>query len=175
MSKKWLMRIALFCAMLLVMLGASKLRMGSDSMSQDIALAPGKTVVCTVDLGKEGALKRLLSPNIYALSLRLQPEAKEKLRVVGSGMEMFLSQGSKKGIWTELKPEDELQVKAGKGKNKHGQGKNMARNIPLNVELRVPREALEKHDVAEGTLKFYGEKGEYASVLVKVINSRGQS
>ena len=104
MSKKWLMRIALFCAMLLVMLGASKLRMGSDSMSQDIALAPGKTVVCTVDLGKEGALKRLLSPNIYVLSLRLQPEAKEKLRVVGSGMEMFLSQGSKKGIWTELKP-----------------------------------------------------------------------
>ena len=46
MSKKWVIRIALFCAMLVVMLSAAKLRMGSDSMSQDIALAPGKTVVC---------------------------------------------------------------------------------------------------------------------------------
>ena len=152
MSKKWVIRIALFCVMLLVMLGAARMRMGSDSMSQNIALSSGKSVACTVDLAKEGALKRLLSPNIYALSLRIQPEAKAKLRVEGSGMEMFLSQGSKKGIWTELTPADELQYKAGKGKNKHGQGKNMARNIPLNVELRVPREALEKHDVAEGTL-----------------------
>ena len=172
MSKKWLMRIALFCAMLLVMLGASKLRMGSDSMSQDIALAPGKTVVCTVDLGKEGALKRLLSPNIYALSLRLQPEAKEKLRVVGSGMEMYLSQGRKKGIWTEVTPQDELQYKAGKGTNKHGHGKNMANNLPLNVELRVDREAVQKRNVAEGYLQFYDEKGAYAEIIIKVINSR---
>ena len=172
MSKKWVIRIALFCAMLVVMLSAAKLRMGSDSMSQNIALAPGKSVACTVDLAKEGALKRLLSPNIYALSLRIQPEAKANLRVEGSGMEMFLSQGSKKGIWTELTPTDELQYKAGKGKNKHGQGKNMARNIPLNVELRVSREALEKHDVAQGTLKFYAGKKEYAQVIIKVINSK---
>ena len=172
MSKKWLIRIALFCAMLVVMLSAAKLRMGSDSMSQNIALASGKSVACTVDLAQEGVLKRLLSPNIYALSLRIQPEDKAKLRVEGSGMEMFLSQGSKKGIWPELKPMDELQYKAGKGKNMQGQGKNISSNIPLNVELRVPREALNKHDVAQGTLKFYAGQKEYAQVIINVINSK---
>ena len=171
MSKKWVIRIALFCAMLVVMLSAAKLRMGSDSMSQNIALASGKSVACTVDLAQEGVLKRLLSPNIYALSLRIQPEDKAKLRVEGSGMDMFLSQGSKKGIWTELTPADELQYKAGKGKNMQGQGKNINSNIPLNVELRVPLEALNRHDVAQGTLRFYAGQKEYAQVIIKVINS----
>ena len=157
MSKKWVIRIALFCAMLVVMLSAAKLRMGSDSMSQNIALAPGKSVACTVDLAKEGALKRLLSPNIYALSLRIHPEAKAKLRVEGSGMEMFLSQGSKKGIWNELKADEPLKARG--------------KWLPLNVELRVPREALNKHDVAQGTLKFYAGQREYAQVIIKVINS----
>ena len=172
MGKNWLMRIILFLAMLCLMLGAAKLRMGSDSMSESVALAPGKVVTCTVDLGKEGALKRLLNPNVYSLSLRLQPEAQAKLRVVGSGMEMYLSQGSKEGIWTEVTPQDELQYKAGKGKNKHGHGKNMANNLPLNVELRVDREAVQKRNVAEGYLQFYDEKGAYAEIIIKVINSR---
>ena len=47
----------------------------------------------------------------------------------------------------------------------------MARNIPLNVELRVSREALEKQDVAQGTLKFYAGHKEYAQVIIKVIIS----
>ena len=57
MSKKWVIRIALFCAMLVVMLSAAKLRMGSDSMSQNIALAPGKSVACTVDLANWHCLR----------------------------------------------------------------------------------------------------------------------
>ena len=174
MSKKWLIRIVLFCAMLGLMLGSAKLRMGSDSMSESIALAPGKVVTCTVDLGKEGALKRFLNPNVYSLSLRLRPEAKTQLRVIGSGMEMYLSQGSKKGIWTEITPQDELQYKFGRGKGKHGQGKNMAHYIPLNVELRVDREAVQKRNVAEGYLQFYDDKGEYGEIIVKVVNSRVQ-
>ena len=72
-------------------------------------------------------------------------------------MEMFLSQGTKKGIWTELLPTDALRAKGAA--------------IPLNVELRVPREAMNKHDVAQGTLKFYAGQREYAQVIIKVINS----
>lgn len=63
-------------------------------------------------------------------------------------MEMFLSQGTKKGIWNKLTPNDTLKSKG--------------RWIPLNVELRVPLEALKEHDVGQGTLKFHAGQKEYA-------------
>ena len=72
-------------------------------------------------------------------------------------MEMFLSQGTKKGIWNELKADEPLKARG--------------KWLPLNVELRVPRESLNKHDVAQGTLKFYAGQREYAQVIIKVINS----
>lgn len=87
-----------------------------------------------MDLGQQGVVKKLLNPNMYTLYLRLQTDSKEPLRCSGSDMEMFLSQGTKKGIWTELLPTDALRAKGAA--------------IPLNVELCVPREALNKHDVA---------------------------
>lgn len=159
MSKKWLLRIVLFLAMTAVMFGMTAIRSENarDRLNAKINLAAGKAVTCTVDLGQQGFLKRMLNPNVYTLYLRLQADTKEPLRCSGSGMEMFLSQGTKKGIWTELLPTDALRAKGAA--------------IPLNVELRVPREALNKHDVAQGTLKLYAGQREYAQVIIKVINS----
>ena len=159
MSKKWLLRIVLFLAMIAVMFGMTAIRSENarDRLNAKINLTKGKTATCTVDLGQQGVVKRLLNPNMYTLYLRLQTDSKEPLRCSGSDMEMFLSQGTKKGIWTELLPTDALRAKGAA--------------IPLNVELRVPREALNKHDVAQGTLKFYAGQREYAQVILKVINS----
>lgn len=162
MSKKWLLRIVLFLAMIAVMFGMTAIRSENarDRLNAKINLTEGKTATCTVDLGQQGVVKKLLNPNMYTLYLRLQTDSKEPLRCSGSDMEMFLSQGTKKGIWTELLPTDALRAKGAA--------------ITLNVELRVPREALNKHDVAQGTLKFYAGQKEYAQVIIKVINSERQ-
>ena len=159
MSKKCLLRIVLFLAMIAVMFGMTAIRSENarDRLNSKINLAAGKTVTCTVDLGQQGFLKRILNPNMYTLYLRLQTDSKEPLLCSGSDMEMFLSQGTKKGVWTKLLPSDALKFKG--------------RWIPLNVELRVPREALKNHDVAQGVLKFYSGQAEYARVIIKVINS----
>ena len=162
MSKKWLRRMALFIAMLAVMFVMTGIRSENarDRLNAKINLTKGKTATCTVDLGQQGVVKKLLNPNMYTLYLRLQTDSKEPLLCSGSDMEMFLSQGTKKGIWTELLPSDALKSRSGR--------------IPLNVELRVPREALKNHDVARGVLKFYSGQEEYARVIIKVINSEIQ-
>ena len=155
-------RMALFIAMLAVMFVMTGIRSENarDRLNAKINLNKGKTATCTVDLGQQGVVKRLLNPNMYTLYLRLQTDSKEPLLCSGSDMEMFLSQGTKKGIWTELLPSDALKSRNGW--------------IPLNVELRVPREALKKQDVAQGVLKFYAGQEEYARVIIKVINSEIQ-
>ena len=162
MSKRWIIRAVLFLAMVAVMFGMTAVRPenAKDRLNAKINLTTGKTVTCTVDLGKQGAIKQFFNPNIYTLYLRLQTDAKEPLRCNASGMEMFLSQGTKKGIWNELKPEETL--------------KSRGKWIPLNVELKVPREALKEHDVGQGVLKFYTGQKEYAQVIIKVVNSRVQ-
>ena len=162
MSKKWLRRMALFIAMLAVMFVMTGIRSENarDRLNAKINLNKGKTATCTVDLGQQGVVKKLFNPNMYTLYLRLQTDSNEPLLCSGSDMEMFLSQGTKKGIWTELLPSDALKSRNGW--------------IPLNVELRVPREALKKQDVAHGVLKFYAGQEEYARVIIKVINSEIQ-
>ena len=159
MSKKWLRRMALFIAMLAVMFVMTGIRLENarDRLNAKINLTKGKIATCTVDLGQQGVVKKLLNPNMYTLYLRLQTDSKESLLCRGSDMEMFLSQGTKKGIWNELKADEPLKARG--------------KWLPLNVELRVPREALNKHDVAQGTLKFYAGQREYAQVIIKVINS----
>ena len=159
MSKKWVGRISIFIAMLAVMFVMTGIRSENarDRLNAKINLTKGKTATCTVDLGQQGVVKKLLNPNMYTLYLRLQTDSKEPLLCRGSDMKMFLSQGTKKGIWNELKADEPLKARG--------------KWLPLNVELRVPREALNKHDVAQGTLKFYAGQREYAQVIIKVINS----
>ena len=81
MSKKCLLRIVLFLAMIAVMFGMTAIRSENarDRLNSKINLAAGKTVTCTVDLGQQGFLKRILNPNMYTLYLRLQTDSKEPL------------------------------------------------------------------------------------------------
>ena len=69
--------------MVAVMFGMTAVRPenAKDRLNAKINLAAGKTVTCTVDLGKQGAIKQFLNPNIYTLYLRLQTDAKEPLRI----------------------------------------------------------------------------------------------
>lgn len=160
MNKKWLVRVTLFCVMIIVMMALAEVRSQNslDRLNKKITLLPQKNVICTVDLGRQGAVKQMLNPNIYTLYLRIKSDTNNSLRCEGSGMEMFFSQGTKKGIWRELKPNDVLQQRRG--------------SIPLNVELKVPYAALQRRNVADGTLEFFDKNGLYSKVLIKVINSQ---
>ncbi|MDY4920011.1 MAG: hypothetical protein SO119_02910 [Phascolarctobacterium sp.] len=160
MRNKWLVRIVLFCSMIALMLVMTTVRTqnAGDRLNKHLTVSRGRTVTCTVDLAKEGSVKKLLNPNIYTLYLRLETEALP-LRCEGKSneMELFLSQGTKKGIWTELQTDEKLAKRRGV--------------IPLNVELKVPREALERYAVAQGELVLYSEQGEYGKIILKVLNS----
>ncbi len=161
MNKVWLKRIALFVFMIAVMFGLTvfKDQNRNDRASKKFALQEGKTITTTVDLGKQGSLKMLLNPNIYTIYGRVEPGTNAKLRCEGSSdnMSMMLSQGTKKGIWDVLQPNETL--------------KKRRNSTTLNVELYVPKEALQNKDVAQGELKFYDGDKLYSTVIVKVVNS----
>lgn len=160
MNKKWTARTALFLGMILVtiILAEARLQNSRDRLNKKINLSTRQTVTCTVDLGRLGAVKQMLNPNMYTLYLRIVADSPKPLRCEGSGMEMFLSQGTKKGIWRELKPGETLRQRGGV--------------IPLNVELKVPYGELKKKNVAEGTLKFFAEDEPYSEIMIKVVNSQ---
>lgn len=161
MNKNWLKKIILFVLMAAVMFGLVQYRSAND-FDKDFAkinLAEGKTVHYTVDLGKEGSLKYLLQPNIYTVYFRLHTADKNvKLSCASEGVTMMLAQSSKKGVWRELESRQLLRRDRG--------------SLPLNVEIYLPREAVKQYHVAQGRIKFYDGKKEYAAVLVDIVNSR---
>lgn len=161
MDKKWLKKIALFCAMLGVMFALLLVREmnAHDKGFTKLPLARNAQATYVVDLGKEGGLKYFVQPNVYSAYLRLQPQKKNvKLTCRGEGMEMILSQGSKKGVWEKLGAQQVLQKQFGA--------------LPLSVELRVPRESVKQYHVGKGAIKLYEGEKLYATIAVEVVNSR---
>lgn len=64
---------------------------------------------------------------------------------VTNGIQAIISQSSKKGIWSKLNEGDILN-------------KNDKSVIPLNIELKVPRENIYRHDIMNGNLKILNKK-----------------
>ena len=161
MDKKWVKRIALFCLMIGFMFSLLVLRVTNDYDRDFVKfkLPRASQAHYVIDLGKEGGLKYFVQPNIYTVYFRLQPQEKNvKLTCRSEGVQMILSQGSKKGIWTKLSPEQELHRERGQ--------------LPVSVELYVPRDSVQKYDVGKGKLLFYDGDKLYATILVEIVNSR---
>lgn len=161
MDKKWLKKIALFCAMLGVMFALLLVREMNayDKGFTKLPLARNAQATYVVDLGKEGGLKYFVQPNVYSAYLRLQPQTKNaKLTCRGEGLDMILSQGSKKGVWEKLGAQQVLQKQFGA--------------LPLSVELRVPRESVKQYHVGKGAIKLYEGEKLYATIAIEVVNSR---
>lgn len=161
MDKKWLKRIALFCLMIGFMFSLLLLRATNDYDRDFVRfkLPRNAQIHYTIDLAKEGDLKYLVQPNIYTVYFRLQPQDKNiKLTCKSEGVQMILSQGSKKGIWTKLAPEQQLYKDRG--------------TFPVSAELYVPRASVKQHDVGKGRIVFYEGEQQYAMILVEIINSR---
>lgn len=154
-------KVLLFVLAILVMFALVQYRSANDYDKDfaNIDLKQGKTIHHVLDIGKQGELKYLVQPNIYTAYFRLRTgEKSADLSCAAEGMTMFLSQSSKKGIWTELKPRQILRAHKG--------------TISLNAELYAPRENVKRYQVTQGKIKFYKGGKEYATLVVDVVNSR---
>ena len=161
MDKKWVKRIALFCLMIGFMFSLLILRATNDYDRDFVKfkLPRASQAHYVIDLGKEGDLKYFVQPNIYTVYFRLQPQEKNvKLTCKSEGVQMLLSQGSKKGIWKQVAPAQILRSDRG--------------TLPLSAELYVPREKVKQYDVGKGAIKFFQGDKLYAVIWVKVVNSK---
>lgn len=161
MNSLWLKRAGLFVLALLLMLALVVLRNENeyDRQYYRAQLNKGQQLHCVLDLGQEGYLKYWLQPEVYTLYLRLElQEQQVQLYCESEGLQVQLSQNSKKGIWNQLQPHQLLQRRRGV--------------LPLSLELRFPKATLRQYKVQQGRLNFYDEQGLYASIDIEVVNSR---
>lgn len=133
MDKKWIRRAVLFLLAVAIVFGSIGFKRYNqhERAMEKYVLHEGKTITKVVDLGRQGVLKNLVNPHLFSIYGSVQTDGNVPLRCVGESdsMQMMLSQGTKKGIWDELKPTDVLR-------------KTRGTRVALNVEIKVPREAL---------------------------------
>lgn len=152
--------LALLAIFVVFGMGAFKSQINGDRTFYRFELQEGGKYAYTLDVGKMGAVKYLAQPNVMTLYLRCAlPEKLEGLRCEMSGVESFVSQGSKKGVWKELSPTEALRVDS----------KN---NVQLNLELKVPQEDVNRREVGAGKLQFFKNEKPFASMDIKIVNSK---
>lgn len=151
---------ALLAVAFMLGLGYMKSEIKGDRVFYRFDLVAGKEHTQVLDIAKMGFLKYHFQPNVTTLYLRCKTaEAAPNLTCEVTGLNAYVSQGSKKGVWKELKPDDAL--------NKGSWGDF----IPVNLEISIPRADVNKHDVASGSLNFYDGEKVYSKVNIKIINS----
>ena len=130
----------------------------SDKVYQKIDLTQNYITDCTIDINNMGIVKYYIEPNIVSVYLRIKVDkigrasCREKLDVI-------VSQGTKKGIWPKLNPEDELE-------------KNKKNIIPLNLELRLPNEDIHQYNISQGKVKIIDKQKVIGEININIINSK---
>lgn len=140
-----------------------------DFSTKSITLKKGQTVTHVVDLRKEGFIKSIFQPNVYSTYIRIKVDGMPKLSCKGESenMQLYLSQGSKKGYWPELK-EDMILETNGKRMAKTRNASMFAGStvLAVNVELKLK----DKSD-GKGKLILSENGQEYGIIELKVIKS----
>ena len=155
--------IYFFCGLgLLGCLAFLRTNFSGDTNFSSCRLQPGGTETRVFDVGQQGFIKYWLQPEV--LSLHLSCTTKEQLPLTCSveGFDSYyLSQGSKKkGDWYQLQPQ-ELLARRGR-----------SHSMPVNIELELPRKAIEQALVAEGSLVFFHAGEKYSTIKITIINSK---
>lgn len=151
--------LALLAVLVIFGMGIFKGQINGDRSFHRFTMEEGGEYTYTMDVGKMGIVKYLVEPNVMTLYMRFNvPADVQDLRCEVEGVECFASQGSKKGVWKKLTSSDILQ--RGKGDQ-----------VPLNLELKVPREDVHRYNVADGKVSFTSAGKSYAVMRLKIINS----
>ncbi len=112
-----------------------------------------------IDLAKQGKLKYYLQPGTITLYGRGKGTLQDtKIYTKFYGVKGFLSQGSKKSIWTELKENMPLE-----------NGKN--RIVPINIEVEIPYTRTRQYKVGTAVLEFWNDNQLVNSIHFQFINS----
>lgn len=158
-----------FGAVLIFLLAYSNSFNRGDYNTKRIVIKRGQTITYTIDLGKEGAIKRILQPNVYSVYLRVKAEEGSKLscKAYSKDMQLFLSQGTKKGIWSELTENKILEPMSAKLiKNQNTLEKARQGHLPINVELKLLNK---EKSVYDGKLLLMENGKEYGVINLKVL------
>lgn len=132
----------------------------SDKVYQKIDLTQNYITDCTIDINDMGIVKYYIEPNIISVYLRIKVDKNAKnLSYTTENLDVIVSQGTKKGIWPKLKPEDELE-------------KNKKNIVPLNLELRLPNENIHQYNVSQGKVKILSNQQVIGEININIINSK---
>lgn len=139
----------------------SKFRLNDDDriwFMLDVHNEANKTI--TVDIAKLNPIKYYLQPGTISLYGRIKnPTGLTDLNAEFIGTEAFISQGSKKSKWTQLRPADHLDH------DKRG-------NIRINIEMRVPYSKTRQHNIGEAILNIGSDGNKIACVRFYIINTK---
>lgn len=113
-----------------------------------------------IDMGKQGLLKRLLQPNKMTIYLTCKTKA-EAVSCSVENIDCLLSQSSKKGPWNVLSDGTILE--------------EAFDALPLNMEITLPKENMDKHVISKGSLRFYSDGKLYHKISLRFIDSRNQN
>ena len=121
----------------------------SDKVYQKIDLTQNYITDCTIDIN-----------NIVSVYLRIKVDKNARnLSYTTEKLDVIVSQGTKKGIWPKLNPEDELE-------------KNKKNIIPLNLELRLPNEDIHQYNISQGKVKIIDKQKVIGEININIINSK---
>lgn len=153
--------LSLLAMLVIFAMGMFKGQINGDRSFHKLNLEQGGEYTYTLDVGKMGVVKYLVEPNVMTLYLRCKvPAEVSALCCEVTGIENFASQGSKKGVWKAVSKEDVL-TKSSKGND-----------IPLNLELKVSRDDINKYEVGSSKVVFTNDNKPYAVLDIKIINSK---
>ena len=160
-NKKWVFAVLFLAGCLLAVLaGMYKEGVEGERFVYKFDLRENAEYEQVVDLAEQGWVKYYLQPNSISLQGRFRSgELKEPLRAEFEGVPGYVSQGSKKNYWPEVKPDDALKVK--------GKGYSF-----LNVEVELPRTAVYSYHVGTAALTIKDKEERLTTVRFRFINSR---
>lgn len=162
--EKYLKPTAAFLVMLLFAIGLGFFRQVNEAerVQFKVDLPQKQEQIVVIDIGQQGLLKYYLQPEVISFYGRGTVKGNFKnLQIKFTGLESFISQGSKKSNWQELQSDEFLQVR------KNGR-------LVINLEGKIPKDKLDFYQVGEAQLQLLSDGQVMSTVYFKIINSKKQ-
>ena len=162
MKKRPVYKFMIFIMMVIFMclLNILKTENDNDVVREKVNLRNDKHVECVVDIAKMGILKYYLEPYVFTVYLRCKNDINaENISYKTENINAFLSQGSKKGLWKQIREDEHLT-------------ENKNKIIPLSLEINIPKDMIYQYSVWNGKVKIISNENVLTIINIKVINSK---
>ena len=162
MKKRPVYKFMIFIMMVIFMclLNILKTENDNDVVREKVNLRKDKHVECVVDIAKMGILKYYLEPYVFTVYLRCKNDINaENISYKTKNINSFVSQGSKKGLWKQIREDEYLT-------------ENKNKIIPLSLEINIPKDMIYQYSVWNGKVKIISNENVLTIINIKVINSK---